>query len=308
MLSSKNHPTRDGKKRRLLVIATAPRSEKYVAALWSELECFTLDVDHVVLSGPPWSKELLNTIVTNAQASIPQFQSQQVGIEAKTYKNHRYDVGLWCDGLEHAMGLDGDMLEPKEPEYDEYGLLNDSVFALKPYQEILRTLETKNVSMSSLSYSYYGPRLQGYGPEHYWLESVWRGFNQEGIQKFMDYSCRYAGDPLFCPLKKGWEKKKCIIDNFERAMAHQFDRNQTWGLFLSDVLDKELKKQGLFKTWVMNAAYWNKMVTEDGFPAAKVNQKDQIKNYTTDERLQTCTQYLDWSSLQMLDFSGVQKK
>jgi len=275
-----------------------------------------------------------------------------VTIDFTINKNFRYDVGLWCDGLERVglvpqwvkeeqqeqqkldqqrqqgflkyfLGVgggsdnnnnnnndeDGDDKE-EENKFDEYGLINDSVFALRPYTDVLDTLSTKNVRMTSLSYSFFGPQMKFYGPEHYWLESVWRGFDQTGIDTFVEYSCRYAGDPLFCPLKRGWQKKKCIINNFERAMAYQFDdpRNQTRGLFLADVNDRRMLQDGLHKTWVMNSVYWRHLVDHQGFPVAKLNQKTQIQNFTTDDRLKTCTKFLDWSFLQSLDFSKVQVK
>jgi hypothetical protein len=314
------------RRRRLLVIATAPRSIKYVVALWSQLECFTLDVDHVVLSGPLWSNTVLRDVVEQAKTSIPQFQQQHVTIDYTVHDNYRYDVGLWCDGLEHS-GL----LPPSDEElygdndkrnnvnrtnksyhhppfpYDEYGLINDSVFALRPFTRILETLTTKNVRMSSLSYSFFGPQMKFYGKEYYWLESVWRGFDRIGMETFMWHSCRYAGDPLFCPLKRGWQKKKCIIDNFERAMAYQFDdvQNETWGLFLADVRDQRMKRDGTHKTWVMNSVYWTHLVDKLGFPVAKVNQKTQIENFEIDERMKTCTKSIDWTSLKSIDFSNV---
>jgi hypothetical protein len=286
----------------MLIVAAVPRSIKHVVALWSELECFTHDVNRVVISGPTWSTRIITQIIESAKHSIPQFASS-VGLENMTsFINNRYDVGLWCDALETIKNeQDGDGLSM----YDGIGLLNDSVFAVRQYTDILQSLKTKNVSMTSLSYSYYGPSFKGYGPEHYWLESVWRGFNTRGISKFVEYSCRPVSDRLFCPVSRGWKKKACIIDNFERAMGQQFPKEETYGLFPSDTPKHWLTQGYSFQTWARHPNYWRELV-QNGFPVSKVNYPQMIDSID-DDRLKTCTKYLDRSLLDKLDFSVVKK-
>mmetsp|Transcript_17175 Transcript_17175/g.29914 ORF Transcript_17175/g.29914 Transcript_17175/m.29914 type:complete len:372 (+) Transcript_17175:43-1158(+) len=286
-----------GQRRRALIISVAPRTTKHVVALWSELECFTLDVDYVVLSGPTWSETILNQVLSLAKSSIPRFSSGKVGLEGRVFVNDRYDVGLWCDAL--------DWLESKNddnhlPSFEQVGLLNDSVFALRAYTELFEALDDYNVSLASLSYSLNRP--EGYGPQHYWVESVWRAFDRPGLDVFRSYSCRPANDPMFCS-RKWWGKKGCIVENFERNMARQFPQEQVLGLFSSDVPNDMLTRRYNFKTWVRHPPYWKKLVEEQAFPVSKVNWKEMIDSID-DERLRTCTQYLDRSGLDRFDFSA----
>jgi len=191
--------------------------------------------------------------------------------------------------------------------YDEVELLNDSVFALREYTGILTALSVKDVRMTSLSYSLYGPSLKGYAKEHKWLESIWRGFDREGLQIFRDYSCRPANNKLFCPKKKGWKKKKCIIDNFERAVGQQFPTNKTWGLFSSDTTPRILTGKHWFRTWVQNEVYWQELVVKDGFPVSKISY-DKMIDSIDDDRLKTCTSKMDRQVLDKINFSMVPKK
>merc|ERR1712238_411523 len=110
---------------------------------------------------------------------------------------------------------------------------------------------------------------------------------------FMDYSCRPANDPLFCP-KSFWGRKGCIVENFERAMSRQFPKEKSYGLFASDVPKDML-------SWGQN------------FPVSKVNWNGMIDSID-DLRLQTCTKFLSNNSddnsrstwLDGFDFSSVE--
>jgi hypothetical protein len=290
--------------RRALIIATVPRSIKHVVGLWSELECFTSDVDAIILSGPTWSKPILERIVAMAKERIPRLSADRISIQTLYFVNNRYDVGLWCDALQY---LDNDDKENTSlSSYDEVAVLNDSVFALREFSGILSALSEKDVRMTSLNYSLYGPSLKGYGMEHKWLESVWRGFDRNGLRTFRDYSCRPANDKLFCPKKKGWRRKKCIIDNFERAVGQQFPPDRTWGLFSSDVPTRILTGKNWFRTWVQNEAYWQELI-KDGFPVSKISY-DKMIDSIDDDRLKTCTSKMDRQALDRIDFSIVPKK
>ena len=310
-------PPKDGDAgRRVLVIAAAPRSVEHVVALWTSLECFTADADHVAVSAPTWSQLILEEVLSEAVRRIPRFASGEVTLEGMVGVNDRYDVGLWCDALA-GMGLerhpksssdspDGDNYGEAGSPYDEIALLNDSVYALREYSEIFRALGDENASMTSLNYSFFHPK--GTGEEWHWLESVWRGFDRTGIRTFVDHSCRPATDPYFCP-RAWWGRKGCIVENFERAMAWQFPRDKTFGLFPSDVPADMLTLSERFhnyRTWVRHPAYWNKLVEEDNFPVSKLNWEGMVDSID-DERLRTCTRHLDRSWLEEgFDFSVVQ--
>ena len=323
------HHAENGRPSRVLIIAAAPRSVKHIVALWSSLECFTADVDHVVVSAPTWSQPILERVLEEARAKIPRFASSTatdaaVSLEGMVTLNDRYDVGLWCDALSQ-LGMGGVEGRPRaEPHnnnnqqngvgssplslslasslssYDEIALLNDSIYALREYTEIFRALGANNASMTSLNYSFIHPK--GTGDERYWLESVWRGFDTSGIKTFVERSCKSADDPLFCP-HAWWGRKGCIVENFERAMARHFTRDKTMGLFPSDVPKAMLTRTDSFPSWVRHVPYWNKLVAEQDFPVSKVNWEGMIDSID-DDRLQPCTQHLNRSwLLEGFDFS-----
>lgn len=290
--------------RRALIISAAPRSKKHIVSLWSSLECFTGDADHVVISAPTWSQPIIEQILAEASTKIPRFASDQVSLEGMVSVNDRYDVGLWCDALTQiGIGSSGnvDKNTVSTSSFDAIGLLNDSVFALREFTGIFSELKDRNVSMTSLNYSLIHPK--GIGPEYYWLESVWRGFDQEGIRTFVDHSCRDPDDPLFCSGRL-WGRKGCIVENFERAMSRQFPREKTSGIFKSDVPKEMLTWKDSFPSWVRHPPYWEQLVREEAFPVSKLNWKGMIDSID-DVRLKTCTQHLDRSWLDGFDFSIV---
>jgi hypothetical protein len=284
-----------GNPRNALIISTAPRTAKHVVALWSELECFTSDVDYVILSGPTWSEAILQQVVSLAKASIPKFAS--ISLTSQVFVNDRYDVGLWCDALQW-MEDQGELADMSSVE-----LLNDSVFALREYSGIRTALEDRNASMVSLSYSLNRP--EGSGPEMYWVESIWRGFDRPGIQTFKDYSCRPATDPMFCS-RRWWGQKGCIVENFERNMVRQYPRDKVAGLFSSDVPSDMLTRKYSFPNWVRHPPYWQQLVENEGFPVSKVNWPEMIGSID-DDRLKVCTQHLDRSAMDGFDFSAAVK-
>ena len=278
---------RSHRRRRVLVIAAAPKDQKHLVALWTLLECFTLDVEHVIVSAPIWSISILERFLYEASVSIPRFSSNEVSLDAIVSTNDRYDVGLWCNGLSFLMKSLS--LPFNNDEQFAFGLINDSVYALRQYTSILSSLNERNVSMTSLSYSFTHPNYAP-GPEQYWLESVWRGFDQTGIKTFMEYSCRPPDDPLFCK-NKLWGKKGCIVENFERRMSRQFPKHKTYGLFPSDVPKDMLSWKHSFHSWVRHPVYWYFLVTTMDFPIAKVNWKGMIDS-VHDIRLRTCTRFI----------------
>jgi hypothetical protein len=275
------------KKKRLLVVAAAPKDERHLLAAWSQLECYTQNVDQVVISAPKWGKKVIGQVLKHAKSEIPNFKTGAVSLKSEFYVNNRYDVGLWCDALKNHPNLD---------DFDEFGLVNDSIFALREFSGVFDALDEKNISMSSLSYSYSAKHFKSYGPEHYWLESVFRGFDREGIRKFIDYSCVPVTHPFFCRKKSSW--KACIIHNFEHEMARQFSRDKVGGLFPTDVPLELITKDGwLFRSWIQHVPFWRLLVDHMGFPAAKVIVRDgsngKLVTGVQDPILRNCTRYLD---------------
>lgn len=283
-------------KKRLLVVSAAPTDERHILALWSELECFTENVDKVIISAPTWGEAAIREVIRQAKLSIPRFVSGETSLESEFYINDRYDVGLWCDVLENQQNLD---------DYDEFALLNDSIFALRQFSGVLDVLDEKNVSMSSLSYSFSAPHFKSYGPQHFWLESVFRGFDRPGIDVFMKHSCVPATHPFFCPKKKkAW--KACIITNFEQGMSQQFSREQVAGLFPTDVpFEMITKDRWNFRSWIQHVPFWRILVEKMGFPAAKVIVRDgstgELITGAGDPMLRNCTRYWNFSSLKDLE-------
>jgi hypothetical protein len=283
------------KKKRLLVLSSAPIDERHILALWSELECFAHNVDKVIISAPKWGKDVIREVIRQAKRSIPRFVTGATSLEAEFYVNDRYDVGLWCDVLENQH-LD---------DFDEFALLNDSIFALRKFSGVLDALDERNISMSSLSYSFSSPNFKSYGPEYFWLESVFRGFDRPGIDVFMKYSCVPVTHPFFCQKRKNW--KACIINNFEHGMSRQFSRDQVGGLFPTDVpLEMITQERWNFRSWIQDVPFWRELVDTKGFPAAKVIVRDgsngELITGPNDPMLRNCTRYLSLSTLKDLDY------
>jgi hypothetical protein len=133
---------RHEKRKRLLIISAVPRDRTHILSLWSELECFTSTVNHIIISSPDWGQPFIEKVIEKAKKHIPHFINGQVTIEVRFFLNNRYDVGLWCDALESA-NLGG-----QYNEYEEYGLINDSVYALRPFSALFDNIGHMNVHMT----------------------------------------------------------------------------------------------------------------------------------------------------------------
>jgi len=261
-------PEKPAHKRRLLIIAAVTRDENHVITLWSELECFTDHVDHVIISAPAWAKVYVERVVAMAQIHIPHFTNLQVSIETKYFLNNRYDVGLWCDAynsLNHG-------------KWDEYGLLNDSIFALRKFSGIFDNLEHQNVHLTSLAYSYTYKWNKGFGPEEFWVESVYRGLDQTGMDIFNEYSCVAEDHPFFCSDDPEMTKA-CIINNFEHDLAKEYPCDKVQGLYPADSPDLLLPREPWKTTWIKNTRYWRMLVDEMGFPIAKANEPEMMGSW-----------------------------
>mmetsp|Transcript_12762 Transcript_12762/g.25556 ORF Transcript_12762/g.25556 Transcript_12762/m.25556 type:complete len:392 (-) Transcript_12762:155-1330(-) len=282
----------------VLIIASVPIDEKHVVALWTELECFVGSTSRVVISTAYWAKPMMDRLLVDVRRNIPRFASGQVTIEAHFYDNERYDVGLWCDALQ---GL--------KDKYENFALLNDSIFALREFDGILDTLRSKNVSMTSLNHNVDKENRT-------WHESVFRGFNGDGLSVFMNHSCVPRTHESFCknltrksPRKAKTvqrKRKRCITKYHEVAMSWEFPRpeQQVIGLYNGTVPEHMRSEEtSIFPTWVLNIPYWREdLLEEQDFPAAKVNQERMIAT-TNDPLLDKCTRFLDRSLIDEIDFS-----
>lgn len=174
----------------VLIIAAVPRSPEYIKALWSHLECLTDGIDKVVISAPdtPWSMLIMESLVTeyNKQLrAMGNFTSNNIEIEYFT--NNRYDVGLWCDALQHNLGFGTSSMTPRAVY-----LINDSVITVKPYTDMTQKVlnntrieqegtENEHIKVLSLNGDFRKPE---WSIHDYWIESVYRGFTPEGISTF----------------------------------------------------------------------------------------------------------------------------
>lgn len=277
-------------KKRVLIISAVPHNLRHILALWSQLECFTVGINHIVLAAPAWSREIVSKIIELAKQSIPRIANEEVSIQVEYFLNDRYDVGLWCDAIV-SLNIN---------EFDEFGLINDSVFALRDFVEVFDALSVKNVSLTSLSYSYTPKNFIGIpGPEYFWVESVYRGFTREGINIFQKHSCVPADHPFFCPEK--YDNKACIINNFEHDLAIEFPCDKVFGIFPSDTPDIFLEKNR-HETWARNGAYWRALIKEANFPVAKVKERGQIAKLPS-PFLTECTMYYNQSLINAIDLS-----
>mmetsp|Transcript_22023 Transcript_22023/g.61284 ORF Transcript_22023/g.61284 Transcript_22023/m.61284 type:complete len:333 (+) Transcript_22023:808-1806(+) len=244
------------------------------------MECFTEGIDHIVLAAPLWSKGVIKPIVEKVRAVIPRIQSGQVSLETSYFVNDRYDAGLWCDAIANL----------KIDAFDQFGLVNDSVFAMRPFTEIFDALSAKNVDLSSISYSYTPKFLDGEdGPQHFWLESVFRGFTREGIDTFRRHSCVPADHPFYCTDQS--DNKACIVNNFEHDLASQYPCDKVYGIYPADTPPKFITAHNGHRTWIHNIAYWRSLVKEANFPIAKI--KDHVRQRKLKSKLAQCTRYFD---------------
>lgn len=142
-----------------MVIAAVPKDKNHAVALWTELECLTAGLDLVVLSVPDWSQDLVEQIASQAREKLG------LNVVTKYNVNDRYDVGLWCDGLSD---IKGSFKKNETSNFKEETilLLNDSVYALRPFTGIQDAL-AQDLDMVSLNY-YEGHKvwLERYDPTH----------------------------------------------------------------------------------------------------------------------------------------------
>jgi len=252
------------------IIAVVPDSKERLQALWSQLECFYDEkkFQGIVVAAPNWAKEenILAPFLQKAMDNIPHLKGVDLAINY--HNNDRYDVGLWCDSLngEHE---NGSLLE----NYNDFVIANDSIMAVRGhFTKVLDVLREKNLTLTSLNFS----ELDGY-----WVESAMRGFTQKGMRVFMEHACVPATHDRWCPESspefkdmETYQRKRCIVDNFEIAIARLFPRNKVFGIYPADV-PEDMVGRGFMndgKTWINHYKYWIRVLRHTyNFPAMKIS-------------------------------------
>jgi hypothetical protein len=264
----------------ILILAAVPRSYRHTVALWSELECLASRYDSIIVSSPDWSRPMMEEILKQARESLG------LKLESKYYINDRYDVGLWCDAIK-------DLLRDKMDKIKTVTLLNDSVYAFRLFTGILDALQRRPHDLDMVSINYYNHS------GGYWLESVMRGFPIRSMPIFVNRICE-APKQLYCPNRGPQKRKRCIVENFEIAVAGNFYRNRTMGLFPSNPPSDWPRAD---RIWAEQPKFW-KMVLVDQmrFPLAKVKATDQLTG-PNDARLAECTKTLDQRFLSRFNYS-----
>ena len=217
----------------VLIIATAPYSADHVMALWTQLECITDGIDRVLISAPDtsWSKEIISLVIdhfTKLSSNVTTFI-----LEAAFNVNNRYDVGLWCDGIDHI--CDHDPITTSAAAPRAIFLINDSAPALQRYDALtnqtvaanqnnqLSNSNTTNnmnnrgsVKLISLNGDLTYPKM-----DKTWVESVYRDLTPDGLSTFYQHSCS-AKQRRKCACKRDDNAKNCIVEHFEIALAREY--------------------------------------------------------------------------------------
>jgi hypothetical protein len=264
----------------LMIIASVPYDERHVAAVWSQLECFTEGIDKLVLSVPHETKQISEQLVQAAKERLG------LDVDVHYFTNNRYDTGLWCDALLEE-GYNNKNNNTNGVPFENTILLNDSVFALRQFNGILQALQAdkeRQLQFVSLSHSH---------KYHYWLESVFRGFSRQGIATFVNYSCQLEAN------HSSFQKKTAIVLYHEMGLVTQYPPNTTVGLYESD----PPTSWPMQTTWVINKRLWKWLKDEHNFPVAKMNQAYAIPSLS-DPIASTCTSKMDPSFLKSLNFSS----
>lgn len=212
----------------VLIIATVPYSANHVMALWTQLECVTDGIDRVLISAPDttWSKEIIaHVIKLFTQLS----NSTTFRLEAAFHLNNRYDVGLWCDGIDYINAQNTWVTSTDIPR--AVFLINDSAAALRRYDELTNRIvtatqieqrnKTDNAEGSIKLISLNGELSTPGQNKFFWVESVYRGLTPDGATIFYQHSCSEKKRKA-CIGKRGIAAKDCFVDRFEHTLSRSY--------------------------------------------------------------------------------------
>ena len=267
-------------KKSVMIIATVPNNEVKFASLWSQLECLGGTIDKIIISSAKNKfEDELSAFVKEVKEKMPTIGAK---IEVQAQWNDRYDAGLWCDALtEGNAGIykRSDSAPPvvRLSEYDQFFLINDSVMAIEPLNEVLDTLEREKADLISLNY--WGDK-KGDINGTYWVESPVRAFSKKGIQVYSDKICTLGqiswriDCPFLMKTHPGWGQKKCtkrcIVDKTEVSVAKYFPQDKVFGLYNGNA--------GNGKPWANNFKYWKMLRDKQSFPFIKNTNRKLFEN------------------------------
>ena len=215
-----------------MIIATYPSSGLRLTAIWSQLACFTESVDRIILSAPDeeWSHRALTSFVHRMKHALPPAILRKINL--RFFTNDRYDAGLWCDALQEE-NIDAF----SKSENTNYLLINDSIMAIRQYDGLFNFLVSeKDLSLVSLNYWLNNTE----GEDSYWLESAARAFSSRGIQIYREKVCQNLNETIgnTCARKKSsLNRKRCVVEHTEIAVASYYNQNETRGLYPGMVPD-----------------------------------------------------------------------
>lgn len=256
-------------KKSIMIIATKPYSKLKLFSIWSQLECFAEKVDKIIISNAKNEfEDELSAFLEEVKRDMPQIGSK---IEVQNHLNDRYDAGLWCD----ALTIEGNATHKRSSvirplllsEYDQFFLINDSIIAVEPFNEVLDALERKNADLVSLNYwMYKNYEKEGVVNGTYWVESPVRAFSKKGMQVYSNHVCnldtiRWRADCPHLKNLRNHRNKRCIVEKTEIDVAKYFPQDKVFGLYSGD--------DGTDQHWANNFTYWNKLRDEQSFPAMK---------------------------------------
>ena len=263
-------------KKSVMIIATVPNNEVKFASLWSQLECLGGTIDKIIISSAKNKfEEELSAFVKEVKERMSTIGAK---IEVQAQWNDRYDAGLWCDALTEGNAGIYKRSNSTPPvvrlsEYDQFFLINDSIMAIEPLNEVLDTLERKKADLVSLNY--WGDKKDF--NETYWVESPVRAFSKKGIQVYSDKICnlgpiRWKIDCPYLINNKSYKRrsKRCIVDKTEVSVAKYFPQDKVFGLYNGN--------DGNRGSWSNNFKYWKMLRDEQSFPFIKNSNKKLIED------------------------------
>ncbi len=225
----------------VLIIATVPYSADHVMALWTQLECVTGGIDRVLISAPDtsWSKGIISLVIDRFERLS---KTMTFSLEASFYVNNRYDVGLWCDGLDYV----NDRYETNVSR--AIFLINDSVSALRPYASLTdRTVHATHIELLQRRGGNNTGRgtlkligLNGELPrenKHYWVQSVYRGLTPDGSSIFHQHSCADDARGKCSGKKRADDVKRCIVNKYEMNLSRLFRQEEVGAMYPNNFLD-----------------------------------------------------------------------
>ncbi|KAL9186899.1 hypothetical protein ACHAXT_010619 [Thalassiosira profunda] len=300
---------------KILIIATAPIDYGHTLALWTHLECVTNGIDRVIIAAPDsyWSKGIVELVVNKFLLAVEDSNATRTypPIETVFYLNNRYDIGLWCDGITHHLGYQFNGTDvPDDAKLPAIFLINDSAQSLRPYDSLTRKItrwalheqregaspDDLGVKITSLNGLLYqrnrGVRHHGRpgGSGFYWIESVYRGFTPHALPKFWRHSCRKMYLKNRVPCKTAGDRKRCIVDAYEKGLADWFSHEEIDAMFPSYrplewdiIVTKEYEKahgdvQGYpYDQWLTGRGWHQYLGRMWNFPMKKVGKARNMR-------------------------------